>query len=189
MSKPIRLLGLWTEGYAVDIHVIHSEHMGYDQFGHDIYDTTRSDLGELIYKMKYNGHLDTSEEILEKIIPLLNEWLLDKNIDYVIPVPPTVHRASQPVFLIAEKIANEYDIKYDDTILKKTTSVASKNMGRTQKSMEGTIAKLKKAKTHRNILLVDDLYSTGSTANECVRVLKEDPYIDNIYFLAITKTR
>ena len=43
----------------------------------------------------------------------------DKNIDYVIPVPPTICRANQPVFLIAEKIANEYDIKYDDSILKK----------------------------------------------------------------------
>ena len=187
--SPIRINGNWTEGYAVDRHVIHSEHLGYDQFGHDVYDTTRSELGELIYRMKYNGHHDTSDEIVDIITPFLDEWLTNKDIDFILPMPPTTPRAYQPVFVIAKKIADKYGIKYDDAVLRKTSSIASKDMSREHKSIEGTISKLKKASSHRNILLVDDLYSTGSTANECVRVLLEDPYIDNVYFLAITKTR
>ncbi len=186
---PIKVSGKWTEGYAIDRHVIHSEHIGYDQFGHDIYDTTRSELGELIYKMKYNGHLDTSEKIVNIITPFLDRWLADKNIDYIIPIPPTTPRESQPVFLIAKKIADRYGMIYNDTVLRKISSIASKDMRGEQKTIEGTITKSKKASSYRNILLIDDLYSTGSTANECVRVLKQDPYIDNVYFLAITKTR
>lgn len=40
-----------------------------------------------------------------------------------------------------------------------------------------------------NILLIDDIFDTGATANECVRLLKQDPNILNVYFLAITKKR
>ena len=187
--SPIKVDGNWTEGYAMDKHVIHSEHLGYDQFGYDIYDTTRSELGELVYKMKYNGHNDTSEEIVNIITPFLDDWLIDKNINCILPVPPTIQRTFQPVFVIAKKIADKYGIAYDDTVLKKIASVAAKDMTREHKSVEGTIVKLKNASSRRNILLIDDLYSTGSTANECVKILKCDPNIDNVYFLAITKTR
>ena len=187
--QPIKIEGLWTEGYAVDRHVIKSVHLGYDEFGHDVYETTRSKLGELIYKMKYNGHSDTSGEIVDIITPFLNMWLTDKKINCVIPVPQTKQRINQPVFLIAEKIAAVYEIGYDSTVLEKTSPVASKDMCRDNKSVDGTIKKLKQATARRTILLVDDLYSTGSTANECVRVLKEDELVDDVYFLAITKTR
>ena len=38
-------------------------------------------------------------------------------------------------------------------------------------------------------LLIDDFFSTGETATECVRVLKEDELIDKVYYLAIAKTK
>ncbi len=47
----------------------------------------------------------------------------------------------------------------------------------------------KPAKRKCSILLIDDIYNTGSTANECTKVLKSDPLIDKVYYLAIGKTR
>lgn len=189
MINPIEIVGNWTQGYVLDKHVISSVHIGQNQFGHDQYDTTRSELGELVYKMKYNGHQDTSEEIIELIQPFLDQWLGDKNIDCVIPVPPTEKRNMQPVFLIAEKIASTYGIGYVEDVLVKNSLTASKNMARYNKSVSGTIEAIKTAKKHHDILLVDDLYSTGTTAKECVKVLRDDPNIGNIYFLAMTKTK
>ncbi|MDR1101404.1 MAG: hypothetical protein LBL34_03505 [Clostridiales bacterium] len=48
---------------------------------------------------------------------------------------------------------------------------------------------LKNAKRKCNILLIDDLFSTGATLNECAKALKTDELVDNIYVLALTKTR
>jgi len=41
----------------------------------------------------------------------------------------------------------------------------------------------------KKILLIDDIFDSGATANECVRVLKQDPLVQKVYFLAIAKKR
>lgn len=38
------------------------------------------------------------------------------------------------------------------------------------------------------MLLVDDLFDTGETLKECVKVLKEDINFRSVYVLTITKT-
>ena len=57
------------------------------------------------------------------------------------------------------------------------------------KNLKGSIFKMKNAKRKCNILLVDDFFSTGETATECVSVLKTDPMIEYVYYLAIAKTK
>ena len=55
--------------------------------------------------------------------------------------------------------------------------------------MRGAIIAVKKVKKPHTVLLVVDLYSTGETLKECVRVLKQDKKIGRIYVLTMTKTR
>lgn len=74
-------------------------------------------------------------------------------------------------------------------MLYKNSKIPSKTMTKGNKDLTGTIDVLKCARRHCNILLIDDLYSTGATATECTRKLKEDPLIDKVYVFAITKTR
>lgn len=47
----------------------------------------------------------------------------------------------------------------------------------------------KKAKRDCNILLIDDIYHTGTTLNSCVKALREDSRIKSIYVLTMTKTK
>jgi predicted amidophosphoribosyltransferase len=101
--SPIKLDGSWTEGYALDKHIITSEYIGEDAFGHKQFNNTYTEIGSLLYKMKYNGHYDTSEEIRDLASPFLDEWLKNKQIDIILPVPPTKRRDVQPVHIIAEK--------------------------------------------------------------------------------------
>lgn len=189
MSKPIKLNGIWSEGYALDYHTISSEYLGEDPFGNKRFNTIHTTIGNLLYKMKYNGHEDTSLEILKLCIPFLDEWIKDKQIDCVLPMPPSEKRSTQPIFLIAEAIANHYKIPYTNDVLHKNSSVPSKTMAKEDKDLTGTIDVLKHAVRHCNLLLIDDLFSTGATATECTRKLKEDPLIDKIYVFAVSKTR
>ena len=139
--------------------------------------------------MKYNGHFDTSEEIVDICIETLSFWLTEKRIDIILPAPPTNIRLAQPVYMIAEMLASKLNIPYSDEILVKIDKHPAKNMPKGAKNLKGSIVKLKDAKRKCNILLVDDFFSTGGTANECVSVLKNDPLIEKVYYVAIAKTK
>ena len=186
---PIQLKGNWTEGYVLDRHVISSEFVGQDAFGNDVFDTVRTELGELVYRMKYNGHHDTTDEIVKIATPFLTEWLKDKNVNSVIQVPPSNYRDFQPVYRLAEALAKQLHTFYVPNVLDKVSNLQSKNMPRENKSIKGTIKLCRKPVRECNILLVDDLYSTGATAMECTRILQTEPLVKNVYFLAITKTK
>jgi predicted amidophosphoribosyltransferase len=184
----IRINGAWTDGYSLDRHTISSEYIGEDVYGNKQYKTVHTDVGELLYRLKYNGHHDTSDAIVEKAGVFLDEWLRDKKIDIVLPAPPTKLREIQPVFLIAEGIAKRYRLPYSDAVLAKNADIQAKDMTKSEKDMRGGVKLLKFAKRRCNILIVDDIYSTGSTLGECVRVLRSDKLVQDVYVFTVTKT-
>ena len=72
--NPIELRGPWKEGYALDYHSFSSEYLGVDQYGHDIFETVRSDIGQLVYDLKYQGIITKADEIIKLITPFLMKW-------------------------------------------------------------------------------------------------------------------
>lgn len=189
MASPITVIGEWDNGIVVDKYTETSMYIGDDAFGHPQFQTTYSKIGKLLHAMKYNGHFDTSEEIANICIDTLGGWFTGKKIDIILPAPPSTERPSQPVYMVAEVLASKLGIFYSDEVLVKTSAIPAKNMPKDSKSLKGTILQCKPAKRPCNILLVDDFYSTGETANECVSVLRRDPMIEKIFYLAIAKTK
>ena len=186
---PVEIFGIWDEGYVIDNYSVSSRYIGEDPFGFRQFDTTYTKIGKLLHAMKYNRHFDTSERIVDYCYDFLKQWLADKMIDAVIPVPPTKDRTAQPVYLIASGMASRFGFPYTEEVLEKTSAAESKNMDKQSKNLHGTVVKKLNAKRKCNILLIDDFFSTGETAAECVRVLKEDELIDKVYYLAIAKTK
>jgi len=65
--NPRRIPGRWRDGYALDIHTIHSEFLGHDEYGHPQFGTTRSDIGELLYQLKYRSDDAVVPSLVETI--------------------------------------------------------------------------------------------------------------------------
>jgi predicted amidophosphoribosyltransferase len=172
--NPIEIRGNWDKGYVLDKHM---------------QDETRTELGELLFHLKYRGKLDSIDGIMEMISPFLDSFRELKKIDKVVPVPSSKFRDFQPVDVIAMAVSEYLGVDFTDEILEKTTSEQAKNMKSATKKLKGSIrAKIQETKPH-SILLIDDLYETGGTLKECVSVLRDDPLLENIYVLAMTKTR
>jgi competence protein ComFC len=63
--NPRRIRGSWADGYALDVHSTGSTFLGYDEFGHPVFDTMRTEVGELLYRLKYKGDASALSEIGE----------------------------------------------------------------------------------------------------------------------------
>lgn len=128
MASPITVIGEWDNGIVVDKYTETSMYIGDDAFGHPQFQTTYTKIGKLLHAMKYNGHFDTSEEIVNICIDTLGGWFTGKKIDIILPAPPSTERPSQPVYMVAEVLASKLGIFYSDEVLVKTSAIPAKNM-------------------------------------------------------------
>ena len=186
MLKPTRIYGEWDEGIVLDYHMLKSIFLGYDENGKEKFENTRTELGELIYKLKYQKDISCLSKIINLVKDTLDEWNIKEKIDVVIPTPPSKgQRIYQPVFEISKEIAKILKKKCETDILLKEGSLQAKDGN----NIIGTIKNNKKFKNKVNVLVVDDLFSTGATLNEVCKTLKKDENINKIYCLVMTKTR
>ena len=191
---PIKIHGNWDSGYALDKHSLHSEFLGIDEFGHNIYDTTRSEIGEAVYQLKYRHNLSYIDILANVLSNAIRELILSENsIDCIVPVPPSnPDRKEQPVFQIAERISEILKIAYNDNLLEKTVQTEQmKNVPVEERSskLKNAYTVSRKELSYNNILLFDDLYETGATANGCVKALKSQKSNIKVFLMAMTKTR
>ena len=80
---------------------------------------------------------------------------------------------------------------YTNELLEKINVNQAKNLSSEDKAdlLSGSIKKCKSFKKKVNILIIDDLYDTGTTLNEVCTVLKKDKYVNKVFVLVMTKTR
>lgn len=41
----VTLEGLWDKGFAYDVHTVNSAHLGLNEYGHDMFETQRTPMG------------------------------------------------------------------------------------------------------------------------------------------------
>jgi predicted amidophosphoribosyltransferase len=107
--SPKRLQGgPWTDGYALHIHTLASAFIGNNEFGHPMFDTKRSPVGELLYQLKYRRDQTAVDQLAEAAETFLKMWR--PPIEAIVPVPPSVARRDQPVIAVATALAKRLQI-------------------------------------------------------------------------------
>ena len=184
---PERIDGPWIEGFVLDRHIISSRPIGYSG-EHMQFDTTRSALGELVYQLKYKD--GQPDDIIETASIFLKEHWRD-SIDCVVSPPPSRHRAKQPVVLIADGIAGSLGVTHKLAAAVKTTATPQmKNVVVQERDplLSATIQPGTDSVEGRQILIVDDLWETGSTMRRVAEVLRTMG-ASEIRVLAMTRTK
>jgi len=135
-------------------------------------------LREVIHRWKYQGKIYLS--------PLFGEWMARgffrhwkvDLFDLVIPVPLHLQRLRERGFnqalLLAKELSRRTGIPYRKHLLEKMEPTVPQVIlsGRErEKGVKGAFHLGKGEMQGKRILLVDDVYTTGATVNECARVL------------------
>jgi len=173
-------------GYALDIHTIRSKLLSNGNF-----QTIRTNIGELLYQLKYKFDINVIEEIAKQCSnAILSSF---DNIDVLIPVPPSnLNRTIQPVYELAKKISEltkiPVDLNYIEKLPTKQIKSLNDNSLRISELNKSITVKDERYK-NKNILIFDDLYRSGDTLSIISKKLLEQGKVKSINIFCVTKTR
>ena len=134
-------------------------------------------FGEKSYLYKtFVESIKTDKKIFDKI----------KTYDMIIPVPIHKNRQKERGYNQSELIAKEFE-NYKNILIKtKHTKPQSILTGKEREDNIKNVYIVNENVVGKNVLLIDDVYTTGATVNECSRVLKLSK-AKNIDVLTIAK--
>lgn len=140
----------------------------------------KSLIGEVVHSFKYQYVEELQKTIFQMLELFLKQYNLD-GVDVITYVPLHRRRYVERGFNQAEKIASALGKLLDKPVinyLKRTHYTKPQaNFGRKERLtnlQDAFIFDSKEDIVNKNILLVDDVFTTGSTIQECAKVLKNN---------------
>jgi competence protein ComFC len=188
--NPQKIVGKWKSGVALDIHTLSSVYLGVNEHGHEVYETTRSEIGELLYRLKYRGDMAAASEIIAAAADFLKPHLQSFNL--IVPVPPSGIRSPQPVITLAKGISAATNLPVVECVTLTRSATELKGITDIEKRKEllaGLHAVDAVPTGGKRVLLFDDLYRSGSTMNAITDLLTGSGKAASVSALTITRTR
>ena len=193
--NPREIHGNWRAGWTLDVHTLSSRPLP-----GGTYDTKRTEFGELVFQLKYRHNRTKIQPIAEVAAKFVQEkfavdgYSILPYLKAILPIPPSdTSRTFQPVTEIAQEIGNllsvpvrtDYLTKIKQTmLLKNLPDVESK-----REQLRGAFVVQSQDLKDQCVLLIDDLYDSGTTLTEVTRVLYEQGAVRHVLVLALTRTR
>lgn len=154
------------------------------------YDTTRSELGELLYRLKFKSDDAVISEIADAAAAFVKEW--KPCVEIIVPVPPSSPRDLQPVSVLGNALSQLLNIPMVDCVRKTRDTPQLKNvydLDERLRLLDGLHAVDASVTSGRKILLFDDLYRSGATMNSITTLLYDQGNASDVFALTITRTR
>lgn len=132
---------------------------------------------EIVHRLKYNDRTDLADPLAELI-----SAKVDLEYDLIVPVPLHPKRLKERGYnqsaLLAKKIAKDTGFKcVFNALLKKENSAHQVGYSAKERveNVKGTFMLSPSVDIKgKDVLLIDDVITTGATLNECAKVLKEN---------------
>ncbi|MCJ7803131.1 MAG: ComF family protein [Desulfobacterales bacterium] len=142
--------------------------------------TYEGSLQEAIHHWKYEGKTNLTPFFAEWLAEGLKRYWEPDSLDLLIPVPLHTQRLRERGFnqalVLVKELSRRTGIPYQKTTLqKKKPTVPQVNLSGAErgKGLRGAFHVIGKEElVGKSALLVDDVYTTGATVNECSRVLR-----------------
>ena len=192
--NPQEIHGNWQAGYALDFHTVSSRLLP-----DGTYDTERTEIGELVYQVKYRhdrGKIQPIAEIAAKFVRedfTVTGDLVHRYLNAIIPIPfSDTNRPFQPVPEIAAEIGNLLNrpVRTDYLIRERPTRlIRDLRHEERQAEIQGAFIVQSQDLRGRWVLLFDDLYDSGATLTEVTNVLYEQGRVRHVLVLTLTQTR
>jgi competence protein ComFC len=168
--------------------MLSSTFIGYDQNGRARFDSLRSPVGELLYRLKYQQDRAVIDQLAEAAEGFLRTW--KPPIEAIVPVPPSLPRRSQPVIAVATALAERVQIPLWTSCLSKVKKTPQlKDIVEYDKRTEAlrdAFAVTTDQTAGKTLLLFDDLYGSGATVGNIAEVLKGQGGAKAVYLLTLT---
>lgn len=186
----INLEGNWDRGLAYDVRTLDSTYLGVDENGRNSWENTRSEMGNLLYGLKYCSENQNVTKIIDLITAKIKGL---ETFDYIIPIPPSKVRMFQPVYEMAKELGRRKRVKVGYALEKIPSDLEIKNITNPQKRKSALETTMKLTGKYdlsgKKILLLDDLYRSGVTLEVATYLLRTQSKADMINVLTMTKTR
>jgi ComF family protein len=136
-------------------------------------------LKEAIHRFKYGGVFPLVSVFGDLLQPAFQNLTRDYPVDVMVPVPLHIRRLRERGFnqtlLLVKELNKRTGIPYEERALKKIkdtpVQITLKKRER-RKNLTGAFqVKDQQAIKGKTVVLVDDVYTTGATVNECSRAL------------------
>ena len=141
----------------------------------------RGDIKQTIYRFKYSNMRCYAEffakEAQKKYGKLLESWKIDAIVAVPMYAPKQRKRGYNQAEEFAKALAKISGIKVDTKLLKRTRDTAPMKTLSKQQRYENLLKAFtvnKNRPMYRRVLVVDDIFTTGSTIDACARVLRRN---------------
>lgn len=133
-------------------------------------------IPNIIHNMKYNGYHALAEPLAEMMATTWTQWQFD--IDLVLPIPLHPDRLKKRGYnqsaLLTKHMCRQLDIPYELKALSRTRHTPPQvglNAKDRLKNVQGAFTAVSSKVTGKNILLIDDVCTTGATMASAAEAL------------------
>jgi ComF family protein len=152
-------------------------------------------LRQLVHFFKYQGKITIGKKLAQLMGDYCREGLYFSSAECIVPVPLGIkklrHREFNQSFILAKVVGKYLKVPVYPFALKKVKEPASQMELSRQDRMRNVrgafMVRKKKQINRKEVLLVDDVFTTGATIRECSRVLLQHG-VKKVWALTLART-
>lgn len=148
-------------------------------------------IKETMYRFKYSNKREYADFFAEETVRIYRDWIRSKNIQAIVPVPMYMPKQRKRGYNQAEAFAHalgrKMNIPVDTSMVKRVKDTKPQkelNDLERKNNLKNAFQKTESIVQYSHILVVDDIYTTGSTAMAVAEQLRKTNTCQ-VYFLSI----